>query len=170
MTDRKSGITIEDVVDSEAWSAALDAMLARLESATGDASKSAADYIGRVAKGKLEHLGHSELTFSPSMPGEPPAMVSGALADSIISVRTGPQSAAVGPTTVYARIQELGGNMHGHPYMEFHKLYKGRVTKFRRGFVRLPPRPYLEPATDEAVNSGRVQDIYATHWARAIEG
>lgn len=76
---------------------------------------------------------HKRGTKTPAMPGEAPATVTGTLRRGIVSdapkvVGLGTWSGSVFPTTVYARIQELGG-----------------VTG-RNGSVRLPPRPYMAPA------------------------
>lgn len=158
------------IADAE-WAAGLDAMYARLEVATGDASLAAADIIRTITQGQLTQRAHSPLTFSNSPPGEPPSEVSGALAASIDTAEDGPFDAIVGPTGLdYARIQELGGNMHGHPYMVFDKVWEGHLHTFYRTFVSLDPRPYLEPATELAVNSGAVRDAYIEHWSAAIEG
>jgi hypothetical protein len=163
-------IEIDVTIDSDRWSAGLEAMVRRLDLATSDASLAAAKTIQFITQGKLLERAHSELTFSPAPPGAPPAAVSGALAESIDTARNGPFGAMVGPTGLpYARIQELGGTMHGHPFMVFHKYYKGSIVKFKRSFVRLYPHPYLAPATDEAVNSGRVRSIYEDFWSAAIE-
>lgn len=79
---------------------------------------------------------HGRGTPTPSPPGQPPAKISGDLAD---SVRAEPARSAgayrwaseVGGHTVYARIQGMGG-----------------VTG-RNHATTLPPRPYLKPAHDE---------------------
>lgn len=74
---------------------------------------------------------HARGTVTPSAAGGPPAVVTGALRRSFVS--TAPVTAAGGwsgktyPTTVYARIQELGG------------------TTGRGGATPLPARPYMKP-------------------------
>ena len=162
---------VEVSIDDGEWSRALDALLVRVEVATGDASMAAAELIKTYTQANLTERSHSSLTFSPSDWGESPAMVSGALAASIDTAESGPMSAIVGPTDLrYARIQELGGDMHGHPMMVFHKMFRGHLHEFRRVFVHLDERPYLEPATRFAVDSGEVRDIYVEYWAAAIEG
>jgi phage gpG-like protein len=76
---------------------------------------------------------HEKGTPTPSSPGEPPSLISGALRRSVTLVPAVPVGAAatwmaeVYPTAVYARIQELGGQAgRGH-------------------HSTLPPRPYMAP-------------------------
>lgn len=167
-----ASILVTAETDSKEWSVGIANLVADIKDATANASMDAAELIGSIAKGKLHEREHGPLTFSPSPrgAGQPPATVSGDLAESIIAVSAGGTAAMVGPTTKYGRIQELGGTMEGHPFMVFTKQFadKGIVT-FKKRFVTLTPRPYLEPSTEDAVNSGRVRDIYAHWWAQAIE-
>jgi hypothetical protein len=191
-----NGIRVTATTDSKDWSFGIDRLAVLIREHTADASMDAAALIEGITKAKLAERSHGPLTFSPSPRGarQPPAMVSGNLAASISHARDGFTGAMVGPTAGYgrsgdyARIQELGGDMHGHPYMRFMKMGWGgqfRVirdgqiifsgasktprTIFLESFVHLTPRPYLAPATEEAVDSGRVRDIYAQWWADAIE-
>lgn len=188
------GIIITAEINSDAWETAINHLEDIIRVYTQDASMDAAEYIGSIAKGKLHEREHGPLTFSPSPigAGQPPATVSGALSDSIIHVPWGTTGAMVGPTTEYGRIQELGGKMEGHPYMRFMKAQLnagGRFSVYRDGHriftgkrrgndhymvfleqsVELTARPYLEPSTNEAVDSGRVREIYKDWWADAIE-
>jgi phage gpG-like protein len=87
-------------------------------------------------KRQLTKRSHSRGTPTPSPPGQPPAKISGDLADSVEA--TAPRSGGayrwtteVGGHTVYARIQGMGG-MTG-----------------RNHATTPPPRPYLEPAAQE---------------------
>jgi hypothetical protein len=191
-----SGIRVTATTDSKDWSLAIDHLAVIIEAHTADASMDAAALIEGITKAKLAERSHGPLTFSPSPrgAGQPPAMVSGNLAASISHASDGFTGAMVGPTAGYgrsgdyARIQELGGTMEGHPYMRFMKVGFGNQFRVIRdgqtifsgasktprtiwleSIVHLTPRPYLEPATEEAVNSGRVRDIYAQWWADAIE-
>lgn len=79
---------------------------------------------------------------APSPPGTPPARRTGTLAR---SVRTQPAAgggaratSSVAPHTVYARIQQLGGDIH---------VVRARVLTDGKHFfgkhVCLPPRPYM---------------------------
>lgn len=162
-----TSIIITEKTDSRAWDDALDAMVLRLQAATGDASVAAARLIKNTAQGYLDARSHGPYSFSPSPPGTAPARVSGRLSASIDVVRSGRSSAMVGPTGLpYARIQELGGEMHGHPYMRYFKNGRWHLS----AYVQLPPRPYLKPATDAEVDSGAVMAEYELRWAEAIEG
>lgn len=92
---------------------------------------------------------HSAGTTTPSAPGTPPAVVTGTLRR---SVRTGPvtrvgfgsYSVKVGPTVVYARIQELGGVIT--PKTAAHLRFRLGGREVYAKSVTLPPRPYFRPA------------------------
>jgi phage gpG-like protein len=71
---------------------------------------------------------HARGTPTPSSPGEPPSLITGQLRRSVIMEPKGPGHVRVGATTVYARIQEFGGDAG-----------KDHAS-------HLPPRPYLRPA------------------------
>lgn len=97
----------------------------------------------------LSLTAHPPGTPTPSGPGQPPSLVSGDLRRSVEA--TPPMQADdaymidVGPTTVYARIQELGGRA-------------GRGST-------LPPRPYLAPALRAAKDD--IADAIQGAWRRA---
>ena len=83
---------------------------------------------------------------SPSAPGTPPARRTGTLARSVQvqpAVLTGPGRAtgSVGPHTVYARIQQLGGDIYPVRAKALHWKQGGK-DRFAR-HVRLPARPYM---------------------------
>lgn len=84
--------------------------------------------VAREARAQLSRSSHQAGTPSPSPPGEPPAMVTGRLRDSVSVQTLGEGVVQVGATTRYARIQELGG------------------TSGPGGATELPSRPYLIPA------------------------
>jgi hypothetical protein len=90
-----------------------------------------------------------------SPPGEPPASRTGLLFDRVLKridgeVDSGVYQARVYPSTVYARIQELGGDA-------------GRGHR-----SHLPARPYVRPAVD-AVRD-RVLQMFIAEWLRATGG
>lgn len=156
-------------VDSGAWSAALDVLLAASEEQARQASLQGAEEIRDLARGLLTSSWHAWYTFSPSAPGSPPSSISGNLAASMTAELFGDEAwvgptAGFGRTGDYARIQELGGPMHGHPYMHF--FLEG--AWWDRTFIQLPERPYLAPATEDEIDSGRLYDIYAEHQLQAI--
>src|SRR5262249_46431466 len=93
---------------------ALAAIQARQVAATGRATAKALHTIERAAKQKLTPSSHRRGEPTPSAPGDPPSLVSGALRRSVQvdgPEPTGPTGweGQVGPTIVYGRIQELGG-------------------------------------------------------------
>lgn len=165
-------IGIDYHTDTKDWSDALERMVRRIDEATAFASMEAGGVVQRKARGLLNLASHGELTFSPMPEGAPPARVSGALAASIEVHKWGADGAAVGPTTRYGRIQELGGTVHGH--MRYRKMVKNPplgpgIIEFRERFSTLPKHPYLKPATVAAVDSGDVREVYARYWWAAIE-
>lgn len=127
----------------------------RLEALTRDADKGgqkAAEAMGlllqrELVTGEYRRYSHPPGTKTPSPPGQPPALVTGRLR---ASVRKEPASGArqvgphrfqtkVGPTTVYGRIQELGGRTG------------------RNHATVLPARPAVMPAV--ARNMGRLNEV-----------
>lgn len=94
---------------------------------------------------ELSKYSHSRGTPTPSAPGDPPALVSGALRRSVKTVpgtaRGARASVKVGGTVVYARIQELGGRAG------------------RNHASLLPPRPYLKPAAERVISSGAATEV-----------
>lgn len=125
-------------IDTERTDAALRRLL---ESVTGDEQKkalrTAALLLERNMKIKLGANGrHPKGTPTPSVPGTPPAIVTGELRR---SVKTSPvqqgfkgYQVMVGPTKIYARVQELGG-----------------------GPRNLPARPYVRPTMEESKDDVR---------------
>ncbi len=107
---------------------------------------------------------------SPSPPGTPPARVTGTLARSIRATPAVMISAyaarnQVAPHTVYARIQQYGGEIHarhltprGRPgYLR----WEGRDGVHFRHSVYLPPRPYMimPPPYRAAVHDAAVNAV-----------
>jgi phage gpG-like protein len=115
----------------------VEALLKRLEQIREDAdgaAKEAANAMSavgeRAIKQELGVSSHPPGTRTPSPPGMPPSLVTGQLRRSVRQTRlyqtgAGQWTAHVAPTTVYGRIQELGGRAGWH-----HRS-------------RLPPRPYV---------------------------
>src|SRR5277367_1887085 len=103
--------------------------------AARDAASSAAAVIERGIKLELSRSSHAPKTPTPSAPGQPPSLMTGRLRQSVRMTRldrtgAGQWTAHIAPTTVYSRIQELGG-------------WAGRHHR-----SHLPPRPYIKPAMD----------------------
>jgi hypothetical protein len=132
---------------------ALEKLVAEADTAARVATATGGHEIEREAKRQLGLKSHQAGTETPSEPGEPPALVTGTLRRSIHVEGPHPEGfggwvVRVGPTVIYGRIQELGGDAgRGHA-------------------ARLPARPYMKPAF-EAVTP-RLGEIYRAAWGRAI--
>jgi phage gpG-like protein len=94
---------------------------------------------------------HSLGTPTPSAPGEPPSLVTGQLRRSVRMIPKGRAHVQVGATTVYARIQELGGDAG-----------RGHAT-------HLPRRPYLAAALKKVTESGALTKAAAKVIRAALE-
>lgn len=127
---------------------ALRSLSAKRAAGTKTALAKSAHLVERNAKQLLSLTSHPKGTKTPSRPGQPPSLVTGALKKSV-KVR-GPRAipggyeALIGPTVVYGRIQELGG-MAG----------KGLRT-------RLPARPYMRPAMRKSIPG--IRAIFGKEW------
>lgn len=150
-----------DVDGVDEWSAALDAMLERVGKATDVTVDAGLALIQRGAQQNLTYFTHPRGTPTPSAPGDPPALISGALRRSIKARRTrkGPDvfEGRVGPTIIYGRIQELGGRLGRNPR---HAMWRSPGS--------LPPRPYLRPAAFNA--APKIRKLFVEAWTRAIRG
>lgn len=160
-------------IETRAAQAALDDLIDRVTRATSAAVVEGAALIEREAKGNAPV---DTGTLWRSIDIEGPR-------------RTGVArySADVGPTVVYGRIRELGGDIYpstqrtfvgwgvdrrGRPY----KIYRGGLLRWFdptghpifASHVHQAGRPYLKPAT-EAVRL-RFRGIAARHWGSAIRG
>jgi len=131
------------------------AMAAKGEAIVAAATRAVGDSISAVHRTMVELLrvySHPMGTPTPSPPGHPPALVTGSLIRSIHE--RGPQvlgpiiTGSVGPTIVYARIQELGGHAG-----RGHRSY-------------LPPRPYVKPTV--AIEGPRAYQRLVSAVARAV--
>ena len=132
--------------------AQMDAQVETIQDVTADLLLDAAAIVQGNTVAFLSLLSHEPGTPTPSSPGEPPAMISGALAASIVPGEPYGDGATwaidIGPTIVYGRIQELGG-ICGKGYR-----------------TNLPPRPYLAPAL--AASADEIGDTFYTGWAAAL--
>jgi len=129
-------------------------------------------YRDRV-KVNLHRYEHAEFTKTPSPPGGFPAKIGGELAASVTAA-LGPSSgtdahASVAPHTIYARLQELGGEVHARRrrFLMWKTDYPTSATAFwkseREGgglflnfakHVTIPRRPYMRPTTEDMVRDG----------------
>ncbi|MEU5426830.1 HK97 gp10 family phage protein [Streptomyces olivoreticuli] len=145
------------VTGLDALITAIRSMGSRAEAATPAAVAQAAALLEGKARANLSRYSHAPRTPTPSPPGEPPALVTGRLRSSFdilgpTSAGAGAWAAVIGPTTAYARIQELGG------------------TAGRGHHAVLPPRPYLRPAYDALVHDPELLGVFARTWLRAVNG
>ena len=112
------------------------------------AARRGAAVLERAAKLKLTENGeHQAGTPTPSAPGTPPAIITGALRASIKSTKPrrigfGTYVVLVGPTVKYGRVQELGGGNN------------------------LPARPYMEPAIQDSREE--IYKVYQEVWKRSV--
>lgn len=121
--------------------------------ASREAVANGAHLVEARAKKKLATYTHTKSEPTTSPPGEPPALVTGTLRRSIkVKVHGAGHTAEaeIGPTAIYGRIQELGGDTG------------------RGGATELPARPYMRPALDELQRSGELLDAYKAAWRRAL--
>ncbi len=121
---------------------------------------------------ELTRYAHPAHTRTPSPPGQPPAMISGALAASVTAV-PGASSGAIGrasvaPHTVYAAIQEYGGPMHARPGRYMHWISDG--IDYYAKHVILPPRPYLRPAAEVSIADGSLGRAAAEAFEAVVWG
>ena len=139
----------------------------------GEAAIPGADAMGRVyrdeVKRELTRLSHARGTVTPSPPGAPPAMESGALAGSVTMVPASTPvvaTASVSPHTIYDAVQEYGHTMHAH-HDFMHYFYGGE--RFSRT-VTVPPRPYMRPAIDIVAGNGSCAAAAAAAFYAALWG
>lgn len=136
-----------------------EAAFERLKIASNGASRRAADRVALAvqvrAKQLLSKQRHAPGTPTPSRPGEPPALISGLLRNSVTHQPPVPEGfgkweVQVAPEgVVYARIQELGG-------------FAGRGD-----MTYIPARPYMRPAVREIVDSGIAEAICIGEFSKA---
>jgi hypothetical protein len=137
----------------------LPAMFAEIEVKVGAAASPAvlamAHTFERAVKRTLSLRSRGLHDFrSPGERGQPPAIRTGALRNSVISAGGGGDpvaEASVGPTVFYAGIQEFGGFMNARP---------GGYMHFRSGgewflkHVHVGPNPYMRPALAACIGDG----------------
>lgn len=135
----------------DAFRGAVDALVREASDGARRSVNLAALRLASRTQRKLTTSSHKKGTPTPSRPGEPPSLVTGTLRRSVKTTRAVPIGAAtwqaqVGPTAVYARIQELGGRAG------------------RGGAVNLPARPYLAPTVTEMIGSGELWAAFREGW------
>lgn len=128
------------------WNAAMEKLVAEASRACERGANNAARLVATETKKTLTRTTHRKGTPTPSRPGEPPSLVTGTLRRGVIIVPAEPSgttswTAKVGPTSVYARVQELGGDT-------------GRMV--------LPARPYLGPTVARLIGDGSLWGAFAS--------
>jgi hypothetical protein len=152
-------------VDDRATQADLDRLAGLIRGAAIGASIKSAEDVQERTRVLLLSRAHPPFTKTPSLPGTPPAAITGELAASVLVTNDG-ESAFVGPTTDYGREQELGGPMKGHPMMHWQE--PPGVWHHSRAHS-LPDRPYLKPALDSALADGTIERIFTDAAEKALE-
>lgn len=151
----------------------LDALAAKVERAAAPAVNAMAlAYQRRLVTDTLVRYTHPPQTKTPSPPGAPPALVTGTLRRSVVpelATVAGPVArASVAPHTVYARIQELGGDIYP-VRAKFLRWTEDGITHYSK-HVRLPARPYMRPTTAATVADGSLHRAAAAAFARTVWG
>lgn len=141
------------IVQAAATIRAMGAMVARQNAATGIGLGKCLHLMEREIKAELSLGSHAPGEPTGSAPGEPPDLVTGDLRRSVQTdgprqETTSSWSGEVGPTTEYARIQELGG-VAGHG-------------------VVLPARPYVAPTLEKMQPA--MLAVMRAEWAGALGG
>lgn len=135
------------------FESALKASVRAADAGSRAAVVNASRVLENATKAKLTTSSHRKGTPTPSRPGQPPSLVSGTLRRSVRSSpaeKIGPTmwQTTVGPTVIYARIHEKGGQAGwGHT-------------------VTLPARPYFEPTVNELLASGALFAAFRAGWER----
>lgn len=167
----------------------LESFEAKVSAAAPPVALGMAYVYQRAAQKMLTRYSHAPFTKTPSPPGQPPALMTGRLRASLTSTPgmhdAGTATAYVAPHTIYARIQEYGGDIYprrrrylrwyasgaGHPgFVPVGAGSNAGAAGRRAGIypvfakhVHLPARPYMRPAIDKVISDG---SLHAT--ARAI--
>ncbi|MFE5369255.1 phage virion morphogenesis protein [Streptomyces mirabilis] len=134
---------------------ALDRIIRAIDELTPSAVEECRDQTRRDIIRLLRLKWHPRNTPTPSLPGEPPARISGDLLRSIKAFpveRTEPYTwkASIKSFNEYSRIQELGG-------------VSGRGHR-----THLPPRPYLKRAVNDLHDVGFYEGVFLTYWSEAL--
>jgi phage gpG-like protein len=136
----------------DAFKGAIDGLVRLADEGGRKGVTAAALKVASKTKTKLTTSTHKKGTPTPSRAGDPPSLVTGTLRRSVkttpaVPLGAGAWQASVGPTAVYSRIQELGG-----------ECGRGHLT-------RLPARPYLAPTLKEMIDSGELWSAFREGWA-----
>lgn len=157
-------------MDPAALPAVLAAISARAAAAAPDVANAMAfAYQRHLVDVTLTRYSHPPQTKTPSPPGQPPALVTGTLRRSVRvdpAHGSGVAVAHVAPHTVYARIQEAGGDIYPVRARYLRWTEDGVVHYSRH--VHLPERPYMAPATRETIADGSLHRAAAAVCATVV--
>lgn len=139
-----ASVSIE--VDDNGFGRRCDYLMARLDDLGRDIANDGLTIVHRNVAIELTRKTHPPGTPTPSIPPEPPALVTGNLRRSAQDrmpqrLGRGIWEAALRMTAIYARIQELGG-WAGRNHASY-----------------LPPRPYIAPAVRVAAPQVRARAL-----------
>jgi len=142
-----------EIGGTKEWGAKLEELALRMADKTWEATRDALYTLQRAEQTLLSLYPHPPGTPTPSPPGSPVGLISGHLrrgvnVDGPWQISLSEVEGSIGPTAVYARIQELGGFTG-----KGHRTY-------------LPPRPYHQPTVDAMLPE--IRQIYVDAWAQAI--
>lgn len=154
-----------DLEGERAWELAIERKFTQVERSTPRAMKQGLRVVERSYKKILRTYTHPEGTPTTSPPGEPPALVTGTLMRSVKTRGPFPGKrryqyvGRVGPTAVYARIQDLGGDVR--------KARRPGARRRPAGLIHIPARPYAQRATDRVRRD--VRRLFQVRWTAALQ-
>lgn len=159
---------------ADAVTARLRQMKALAETAAPQAAVTAMAQLGVAGtQVMLSKYSHPAGERTPSPPGEPPAVVTGQLRRSVIATPAVAESpgryvATVGGTAIYARIQEFGGVIV--PVHAKRLFWSNAGGGHSAKQVTLPARPYLRPTVERLSTSGKLSEVAAAAFTKALGG
>lgn len=151
------------------------------EKAAAEAPVAACKAMGQAGetavKVTLTSSSHPPGTPTPSMPGQPPSLVTGRLRRSVHRtqarlLRTAFAQCAVGPVVIYGPVQEYGATIHAgaRGYLANRVTGQFFVTPYTaKGYVTLPPRPFMRPAAERLAASGLAARAAAYGWNSVMD-
>lgn len=170
-------------IDSEDFRGAIDALIARMEIATQQATVAAGDMLVTAA---VKNFTGAHPAGFPHVGGTAPNTVTGNLqrsitADPIRSAGNHRYSVTVGPRAIYARLVELGGTITPKrgPFLVWTlgprpASPEGWKAAQKAGLVRrarsvtVHPHPFFSPAYRSVVE--KLPQLFASFWGKAIDG
>lgn len=142
---------------------ALPGFLGTLKGQAGTAAAPAANAMAETFQSRVQNFTLRQSVHPPGMYWEatvdrPPAYASGALANSVIHIPAFGgirATAVVGPTVVYAAIQEFGGDTWPSRGKYMHWTNTRGPWWMKR--VTIPQHPYMRPTVEQTIRDGSLQ-------------